>query len=93
MAGRTIDSLNLPPIDVCKMDIEGAEMMALRGMANSLARSPNLKLLIECSPEFADPRELLSFLHSEFRSVSVVGGKRLSPSDPPPGKCNLWACR
>src|SRR5207302_6780598 len=27
VAGRTIDSLNLPPIDVCKMDIEGAEMM------------------------------------------------------------------
>ena len=38
--GRTIDSLGLPAIDVCKMDIEGAEVIALRGMSSNLARSP-----------------------------------------------------
>ena len=29
---KTIDSLDLPPIDVCKMDIEGSELSALKGM-------------------------------------------------------------
>src|ERR1051325_308545 len=37
--GRTIDSLNLPSVDVCKMDIEGSEFMALQGMQRTLERS------------------------------------------------------
>src|SRR5689334_11838959 len=40
VAGHTIDSLDLPPIDVCKMDIEGAEVFALQGMEGTLKRSP-----------------------------------------------------
>src|SRR5216684_869726 len=46
VTSNTIDSLNLPPIDVCKMDIEGAEMMALLGMNATIRRSPNMKMLI-----------------------------------------------
>ena len=98
--GRTIDSLNLPPIDVCKMDIEGAELLALRGMRSTLARSPNLRLLVEWNPSVqvddsdqdAVPRQLLSFLRSHFASLSIVGGPELSSSDLPPAFCNLWAC-
>lgn len=97
--GRTIDSLSLPPIDVCKMDIEGAEALALRGMSNTLDRSPNLKLLVEwnLSVQTEDlgqdgvPRPLLSLLRAHFASVSIVGGSELSSSDVPPAFCNLWA--
>ncbi len=91
--GRTIDSIDLPPIDVCKMDIEGAEVRALSGMSGTLARSPNLKLLVECNQHLTDTRHLLALLHAEFGSVNVVGGPQLSSSDLPPFHCNLWAGR
>lgn len=95
----TIDSLNLPPIDVCKMDIEGAEALALRGMGDILTRSPKLKLLIEWNAgtqsryleRDAIAQPLLSFLRTHFSSISIVGGSELSLADSPPALCNLWA--
>jgi FkbM family methyltransferase len=90
--GRTIDSLDLPPVDVCKMDIEGAEVLALSGMSATLARSTSLKLLVECNQQLADTGRLLSLLRAQFDSVKVVGGPRLSANDQPPTFCNLWAC-
>ena len=91
--GRTIDSLDLPPIDVCKMDIEGAEYVALSGMKKTLERSTTMRLLVECSARFPDTRQLLSLLHEEFRSLRVVGGAELSGVDSAPAYCNLWATR
>jgi len=75
------------------MDIEGAEVRALSGMSGTLARSPNLKLLVECNQHLTDTRHLLALLHAEFGSVNVVGGPQLSSSDLPPFHCNLWAGR
>jgi len=89
--GRTLDSLDLPPLDLCKMDIEGAEAQALRGMQATLARSPQMKLLVECSCLAGSPEPLLSLLHAEFAWVSIVGGGRLVPSEGVPPYCNLWA--
>lgn len=40
-----------PIIDVIKMDIEGAEELALRGMSATIARSPRLKIFTEFYPE------------------------------------------
>jgi len=37
-------------LDVIKMDIEGAEGLALKGMANLIGRSPNLKIMMEFCP-------------------------------------------
>jgi FkbM family methyltransferase len=78
---RTIDSLNLPPIDVCKMDIEGHEEAALRGMAETLARSPNLRLLIECN-EMADRTAMRSALQRRFANIQIAGRR----------DNNLWCC-
>lgn len=88
---RTIDSLNLPAIDVCKMDIEGAELPALLGMQATLARSPNLRLLIECSSEHRESRDLVAFLRGNFRKIVVVGGADLTGA--PPVFCNLWCTK
>jgi FkbM family methyltransferase len=46
LAGFGIDR-----VDVIKMDIEGAEMSALRGMQQTIARSPNLYLIMEYNPQ------------------------------------------
>ena len=85
----TIDSLDLPPIDVCKVDIEGAETIALSGMAATLKRSTNLKLLVEYSEWLgkAHADKLLAVLHSHFSSIQVVGGGEITPF------CNLWCSR
>lgn len=40
-----------PPVDLIKMDIEGAEPRALAGMARTVARLPRLTLVVEWSPE------------------------------------------
>ena len=86
--GATLDSLNLPPIDVCKMDIEGAEFPALLGMTETLRRSPGMKLLIEYFAERQVSGELLAFLRDHFRRIEVVGGGILSGVLP--RTSNLW---
>lgn len=42
--------LGITRVDVVKMDIEGAEMGALRGMRQTIADSPNLALVMEFNP-------------------------------------------
>jgi FkbM family methyltransferase len=89
--GCTIDSLSLPPVDVCKMDIEGAELSALAGMQETIRRSPNMRLLVECAP-LSDKSRLLSFLRSRFQHITIAGGKELTGDDKKlPLECNLWA--
>jgi FkbM family methyltransferase len=55
------------PFDVIKMDIEGAEMDALLGMAKTIERSPRLTLFVEFFPQALremghPPEELLTLL-------------------------------
>jgi FkbM family methyltransferase len=42
--------LHISQVDVVKMDIEGAEMGALRGMKGIISNSPNLALVMEYNP-------------------------------------------
>ncbi len=41
---------DIQQVDVIKMDIEGAELGALRGMTQTVARSPRLSLVMEYNP-------------------------------------------
>lgn len=88
----TIDSLDLPPIDICKMDIEGAETRAILGMQKTIGRSPNLRLCIEYNPTLSmgDCSPLADVLHEIFGSVEVIGGRRLQPGERPTGFCDLY---
>ncbi len=40
-----------PHVDLIKMDIEGAEPLALKGMAQLVARPENLRMIVELAPE------------------------------------------
>ncbi len=73
-------------VHVIKMDIEGGEAAALRGMDTTLRASPNLKMFIEYEPlalEAAEesPEEFLGVLQSLFEDISVIDedDRRLVP--------------
>jgi FkbM family methyltransferase len=96
---KTIDSLDLPPIDVCKMDIEGSELSALRGMRATICRSPQMKLLIEYAEVLGASAELTDFIRAHFSTVYAIrqpplrAKGPLSPRTKLPRFCDLWACR
>lgn len=57
------------PVDIIKMDIQGAEYMALVGMQNLIRRSPTLKIVMEYTPgapSFGEhgPRPMLEFIEA-----------------------------
>jgi FkbM family methyltransferase len=91
--GRTIDSLNLPEVEVCKMDIEGSEFMALVGMQRTLERSPRIKLFVEYSEVFRDSGALLEFVRKNFDVLRVIEAPDLDASGKLPSFCNLFATK
>jgi FkbM family methyltransferase len=96
---RTIDSLNLPPIDLCKMDIEGSELHALQGMVATIRRSPHMKLLAEYAEALGTTPELMEFIGARFAPVFAIRQPPHRPIGPLPAVkkippfCDLWACR
>jgi FkbM family methyltransferase len=89
--GRALDSLDLPPLDICKMDIEGSELMALLGMERTVERSPRLKLFVEYAEALGNSQALLDYLRKNFSAIKVLE-KTNTESEIPPF-CNLLAMR
>lgn len=61
---------DLLPVDVMKIDVEGAEPRVLRGAARTLARSPRATLILEMNPRAlhasgSSPEDLLEILASQ----------------------------
>jgi FkbM family methyltransferase len=78
---------NIPQVDVIKMDIEGGEPIALRGMRNALTSNPNVILITEfCPDNFREsstrPSEYIAQLHElglRTWSITADGLKEITP--------------
>lgn len=76
------DCLDIAAADVIKIDVEGSEPFALRGMRRLISRSPKLKLFIELNPIALQsagvaPQEFLAQLHDlGFRQIFLLDEKR-----------------
>jgi FkbM family methyltransferase len=82
-----------PHVDVMKMDIEGAEPVALQGMVELAHRIPDLKLITEYHPMLLDasgrkPERMFDALEDlGFRRISIVSWQ------PIPVKCSADIAR
>lgn len=66
-----------PVVDVIKIDVEGAELSVLRGMRQTVARLPGLKVIIEYCPANLNgagvaPREIFDELRSQSFKLQVI---------------------
>ncbi len=76
---RTLDDAvgEATTVDVIKLDVEGADVRALRGMQATIARCPQIRLYVEYSPNAIaamgdDPAEMIDFLLERFSDVRLV---------------------
>ena len=96
----TIDSMNVRGGDVAiKLDIEGGELEALKGAAETIVSARECVVTVEAHPVVAkrtgqDPVECLQFLESlrPFRFVVAETGERPSTSAPllRNGQTDIW---
>lgn len=65
--------LKVGSVDVMKMDIEGYEDKAFAGMAETIKNSPNLKLLLEFTPNrYPEPKKFFSALTQAFSYLYTI---------------------
>lgn len=75
---RCLEELGIERVNVVKMDIEGAEMSALRGMRETIRRSPGLALIMEYNPQALSASGLdpVAAIHDVlafgFKRVSII---------------------
>ncbi|MES2712225.1 MAG: FkbM family methyltransferase [Pseudomonadota bacterium] len=62
-----LDTLIPGPVDFLKIDVEGAEELVWRGMQGLIARSPNIRMLLEFNPKRCTaPSETLASIAARF---------------------------
>lgn len=75
---KCLMEMGIQRVDFVKMDIEGAEMGALRSMKQTIANSPNLALIMEYNPQALkafdyDPVQALTeILSMGFRKMQAI---------------------
>ena len=80
-----LDELISSPVDVVKIDAEGADLEVLQGMTRILSENPRISLVVEWSPTLLaeagkDPLELPEWLKAAgFTSISVLDEQTNKP--------------
>jgi FkbM family methyltransferase len=94
-----------PPVDFIKIDVQGWELHALRGLSRTIERSPGIQIYLEFWPDGlraagCEPAELLDFLAGHGLAVrrrraggweQVISGAALEKEVPGHRYINLWA--
>lgn len=87
-------------VNFCKIDVEGHEIGVLQGMTKVIARSPQIRLLIEhytgSDEVTAAGRAVVDFIRSTGLTPCVVRGQRIDPladGEYPTGNVYLLATR
>ena len=76
-----LDARDWPDIDLVKVDVEGAEMDVLRGMAGLLEKSPGLNLIMEFNPALLQsagvtPSDMIQEVQSRGFTLFCIYEKR-----------------
>lgn len=77
-----------PPITLLKIDVEGAEVLAFQGMAETFARNPNMVILSEVSPAMLEAsgfrtEDFFDILQrAGFNDFTDITGQKMRPFDP-----------
>ena len=78
---------NIKTVDVIKMDVEGGEYAALKGMRDTLARQTRVALITEFAPDWVrasgiSPQDFLRTLASFGFQIFAILGDRMEMIDP-----------
>lgn len=81
VAARPLDALIDGPLDVIKIDVEGAEERALNGMAKAIDASPGLAIVMEYyAPAFTDPVAFFARFAAQGFSAQAIRPQGLGPA-------------
>lgn len=77
-----VSGQGLDKVDVVKIDAEGAEPLILDGMAETLARNPGIKIVMEFSPHlYSEVRRFNTFLTTRFDLYRISPGFDLEKAE------------
>jgi len=84
-------------VDIAKIDVEGHEPFVIRGMANTIARSPGLRFIIEYNDQFLAPTiPAAQFLNEirelGFRVCKIQRNLRLELLGPDESRAGISRC-
>jgi FkbM family methyltransferase len=93
--GPLLESLQVPPVDVVKIDVEGQEQKVLEGLFRTPRYRPT-HLLVELRPDTPQyglrPEDLLALLRAEGYALATIHGQPYELGRELP-EHNLWATR
>jgi FkbM family methyltransferase len=66
----------LDRVDFIKIDVDGSEVQTIKGLQKTIAKNPNLRMIIEYYPKYLklagnDPQELMALLEKDFTLTKV----------------------
>jgi len=68
-----LEALSIEDVSFIKVDVEGAELLVLRGAERTLRRSKNVRLIIECHGTL---KEVSRYLRSLGFSIKIIDARR-----------------